>query len=266
MWKGVLCIAQARVPVKLYSAVEEHDIRFRLLHEKDRTPVTQAYVHPDTDEVIPYEEVRRGYVADEREIVLLEPDELAPLTPKESRDIEIEQFLPVAAIDPQWYDRPYYLGPDRALGPYTALVTALERTQTAGIARWVMRKKEYVGALRIHNDALTLVTLRRAGEVVPIESLEAPSGPALDAKEVEMAHQLMQMLEAEFEPEQYRDEYRDRVLALIDAKQRGKKPKLETVRPKAQTDDLRAALAASLRAGARPKAKGKPKEKARASR
>jgi len=265
MWKGVLRVDDARVPVKLYSAVQDHDIRFRLLERSESEPIVQAMVHADSGEAVPYEEARRGYVSEEGELVVLDEEELASLTPEDSRDIVIERFVPRGAIDPQWYDRPYYLGPDRSGSRYAAFATALNQTEREGIARWVMRKKEYVGALRAHDDHLVLVALRRAGEVVPVESLSAPRGAALDSKEVDMAKQLMQMLEADFEPEQYRDQYRDRVLELIDLKQRGRKPKLEIVQPKPRTDDLRAALAASLRAGTKPRRKRRAKAQPRAS-
>jgi DNA end-binding protein Ku len=258
MWKGVLRIGDTRVAVKLYSAVDDHDIHFRLLHRKDLTPVTQALVDPDTDQVVPYEQAQRGYLTAERDLVLLRPTELEPLAPKESRDIELKHFVPIGTIDPQWYDRPYYLGPDQSAAPYSALTTALERTATEGIASWVMRKKAYFGALRVHAGNLMLVSLRHAGEVVAVDSLDLPAGTSLDPKELEMAKQLMEMLDDKFDPESYRDEYRDQVLALIESKKFGKKPKLKIVRSKPSTDDLRAALAASLRSH-------KPKEKTRAS-
>jgi len=248
MWKGVLSIDGTRVPVKLYSAVEDHDIRFRLLDKKNLLPVTQALVHPDTGDVVPHEQTQRGYMADDA-LVILRPEELAALAPKESRDIEVARFVPVGAIDAQWYDRPYYLGPYGDTAAYAALIAALERTACEGIARWTMRKKAYVGALRVREGNLVLVTLRHVGEVVSIESLGVDAGPSLDAKELEMARQLIEMLEADFDPDAFRDDYRDKLLALIESKGKGKKPKLELVRPKARTDDLSAALKASLRAG-----------------
>ena len=258
MWKGVLRIGDERVPVKLHAAVEDHDIHFRLLNRKDLTPVTQSLVDPETGEVVPYKEAQRGYLTAERELVILQPAELEPLMPKESRDIELKQFVPAGAIDAQWYDRPYYLGPDQSVAAYAALTIALERSGSEGIASWVMRKKAYFGALRIHAGNLVLVSLRHAGEVVTVDSLGLPAGAALDSKELEMAKQLMQMLEGNFEPESYRDEYRDQVRALIESKKLGKRPKLKLVRSKSQSDDLRAALAASLRSH-------KTKERTRAS-
>ena len=180
MWKGVLRIGDASVPVKLYSAIEDRDIHFRLLHATDLVPVTQAMVNPRTDEIVPHDQTQRGYAAPEGGLVIVQPDELAALTPQESRDIEFTRFVPIGAIDPQWYDRPYYLGPDDDNGAYSALTAALGRSNVEGVAHWVMRKKAYVGALRVYDGVLVLVSLRHEGEVVAVDSLETISGPALD--------------------------------------------------------------------------------------
>lgn len=248
MWKGVLCIGDQRVPVKLYSAIQDHDIHFRLLHAKDMAPVTQALVDPNTDKVVPFDQTQRGYPTPGGDMVVLHADELASLEPQESRDVALTRFVPLGAIDPQWYDRPYFLGPDESDEAYAALTAALQRKGVEGVARWVMRKKAYVGALRARAGHLMLVSLRHSGDVVPIDSLELPDGPALDSKELAMAQQLMAMLEEDLDLSLYHDEYRERVLQLIESKKLGKKPKLKVVRVKTRTGDLAATLAASLRA------------------
>jgi len=247
MFKGVLCVGDQRVPVKLYSAIQDRDIHFRLLHEKDLTPVTQALVNPNTDAVVPFDQTQRGYAVPGGGIVVLQPAELAALEPQESRDIALTRFVPAGAIDAQWYDRPYYLGPDESDEAYSALTIALERKQVEGVAHWVMRKKAYVGALRVRAGRLLLISLRHSGDVVPMDSLALPSGPALDPRELAMAQQLMGMLEEDVDLCTYRDEYRQRVLDLIESKKLGKKPKLKVVRTKPRSADLAAMLAASLR-------------------
>lgn len=261
IWKGVLRIGDASVPVKLYSAIEDKDIHFRLLHSEDLVPVTQAMVNPRTDEVVPYDRAQRGYAVPEGGLVIVQPDELAALAPQESRDIEFTRFMPIGAIDPQWYDRPYYLGPDDDNTAYHSLTAALGRSNVEGVAHWVMRKKAYVGALRVYAGVLVLVSLRHSGDVVSVESLETPSGPALDQKELAMAQQLMSMLEEGFDPNAYHDEYREQVRALIDSKACGKKPKLGLVKSKPRPGNLKAALEASLGTQARRK----PGEKLSAS-
>lgn len=246
MWKGVIHIGDVRVPVKLYAAVEDRSVHFRLLHRKDRVPVKQMMVNPETDEVVDYAAARRGYIADEGSLVILDDDELAALQPKPSRDIEILQFLPPQAVDHRWYRRPYYLGPDGTPDSYWALTAALERSGREGLARWVMRNKEYVGALRLHQGYPMLVSMRNAEEVVSVEELEAPRGPSLDRKELAMARQLMSMLEAPFEPGAYHDEYRARVLDLIETKRRGGGVKVVPMRRARASRDLSRALEASL--------------------
>ncbi|MGH8496431.1 MAG: Ku protein [Gammaproteobacteria bacterium] len=246
MWKGVIRFGEAAVPVKLYSAVEDRGVHFRLLHEKDMVPVRQAMVNPHTDEVVPYEKVRRGYVTEDGQIVVLDKDDLNELEAEESRDIEVSSFLPKAAIDHRWYDRPYFLGPDGGEGSYFALVEALRKSGREGLAHWVMRKKEYIGALRLQGDHPVLITLRHAEEVVVAGALSAPSGRELDKKELTMAGQLMSMLDAKFDPTEYRDEYRKRVLDMVEAKGAGRKVKLRKASRKKPAEDLGKALRASI--------------------
>lgn len=246
MWKGVIGFGDARVPVKLYSAVRDRSVHFRLLHDKDRSPVKQAMVNPETDQVVDYRDTRRAYVTDEGSLVAFDSDELDALEPESSRDIEVIGFLPPARIDHRWYDRPYYLGPDGQEEDYAALIEALATSGKEGLARWVMRKKAYVGALRLHDGYPMLMSLRHAEQVVSIDALEAPQGAKLDDKELAMAGQLIAMLEAPFEPEEYQDEYRERVMELIEAKQRGESVKVTPIRRRKPSDDLSKALQASL--------------------
>jgi DNA end-binding protein Ku len=221
MWKGVIRFGDESLPVKLYSAVQDQGVHFRLLHEKDLQPIKQEMVHPNTGKVVARDRVRRGFEVERGVFVVLEDEDLAALEPEASRDIEITRFVPDERITHQWYDRPYYLGPDGEKGTYFALAQALSRRGVAGVARWVMRKKPYVGALRAEGPHLMLITLRTAQEVVPASALEAPGGRKLDDREVRMARQLISALEDAFDPADYRDEFRDRVLELVQAKAKG---------------------------------------------
>ncbi|PMR76609.1 Ku protein [Billgrantia endophytica] len=247
MWKGVIRFDDADVPVKLYSAVQDRSVHFRLLHDKDRSPVKQAMINPDTDEVVPYRETQRAYPTDDGTLVLLSREELEALEPEPSRDIEMIRFLPPKAIDHRWYDRPYYLGPDGSDEDYCALIEALDHTGKEGLARWVMRKKAYIGALRLYRGVPMLISLRDNEQVIAMDALEPPGGKALDSKELDMARQLIDMLEAPFEPDSYRDEYRARVLELIEAKQRGDSVNITPIRRRKPSDDLSKALEASLK-------------------
>lgn len=247
MWKGVIHFGSIRVPVKLYGAIEDRNVHFRLLHRQDLEPVHQRLVNPETDEVVLREETRRAYVTESGDRVLLTRAELDALGPEPSRNIEIIEFLPLHTIDHGWYDRPYYLGPDEDNADFFALAAALEEIQVEGLARWVMRNKSHVGALQLYRGYPMLMSLHHAEEVIPVESLTAPKGPALDERELGMAHQLIEMLEAEFQPQEYRDEFRARVLKMLAAKAQGKKVRKFVPKPSAPSMDLGQALEASLR-------------------
>lgn len=246
MWKGVIRFEAVRVPVKLYGAVEDRNVHFRLLHRQDMEPVHQHLVNAETDEVVAREETRRAYVTESGDRVLLSPEELEALEPEPARDIEILGFLPAHAIDHRWYDRPYYLGPDEDSADFFALADALEEMQVEGLARWVMRNKSHVGALQLYQGHPMLMSLHHTEEVVPVEALKPPRGPALDKRELGMAHQLIEMLASDFQPQEYHDEFRERVLDMLAAKAQGKQVK-KRAPERRESMELGQALEASLR-------------------
>ena len=253
IWKGVIHLGSSGVPVKLYSAIEDRNVRFRVLHKKDKVPLRQAMINPDTGEVVAYEDVLKGYKTPDDEMVILNAKDLEQLEPEDSRDIEIINFLPVDLIDHRWYDRPYFLGPDGDSDPYFSLISALENTGLEGLVRWVMRKKEYYGTLRLRKNYLVLITLRHAEQVVSIEGLAPPESREFDNKEIKMAEQLLSALEDEFDPAQYHDEYRKRVMELIEKKSKGEKTKIRKIKPKKEQPDLKKVLQASLKQAGRKK-------------
>lgn len=253
IWKGVIHLGSSGIPVKLYSAIEDRSVHFRLLHKKDNVPVRQTMINPDTGEVVPYEDVLKGYKTLNGEIVILNTTDLEQLEPKASRDIEIISFLPVDLIDHRWYDRPYFLGPDGDSEPYFSLICALENIGLEGLVRWVMRKKEYYGTLRLRKNYPVLITLRHLEQVVSIEGLAPPEGRELDSKEIKMAEQLLSALEEEFDPAQYHDDYRERVMELIEKKSKGEKMKIRKIKPKKEQPDLKKVLQASLKQAGRKK-------------
>ena len=246
MWKGELVIGKQRLPVKLYAGVQDRKVRFHLLHDKDEARVAQRLIDPETDEPVTNDELRKGYEVEPGTFVVLAEEELAELEPEASRDVEVTRFVPIGAIHHQWYERPYWLGPDGDVEGYFALAAALEASEREGVARWVMRKRPYVGALRLEGDHLMLVALRHAGEVVLPSEISAPGGKELDARERKLAEQLVEALADHFDPAAYHDTYRERVQELVDAKAKGKKPKLHRPKTKKAPESLERALAASL--------------------
>jgi DNA end-binding protein Ku len=249
MWKGVVKVGTESIPVKLYSAVQQQrSVHFRLLHKTDHAPVQQQLVSAESEDVIEFESVRKGFPLLRGRMVLLEKEELEALEPEESRDIEVTRFVNPSELDHRLYERPYYLGPDGNAKAYFAAVAALEKKKKEGIARWVMRDKEYVGALRAENGYLMLITLRHADEIIDSEALKPPGGKELQQREVKMAEQLIEALHGAFEPAKYHDEYRARVLDLVETKAAGRKPKVVAFRPKKQKDEqLADTLEASLK-------------------
>jgi DNA end-binding protein Ku len=247
MWKATLNFGKESLPVKLYSAVEDRSLRFHMLEEKTQARITQKLVDPDTSEEIPREKTQKGYEIDRGVYVLLSPEDLQAAEPPKSDEISITRFVPPSAVGPEWYQRPYYLSPDGKDADYFAFAKALEQENRLGIAKWVMRKKRYVGALRSHDGYLMLITLRWVEELVSGEELPKPTGRPLDPKELKMAEQLILALEGEFKPEEFRDEYRDRVMKLIDSKAHGQPVKLEVVKKKEPVDSVAESLAASLK-------------------
>ena len=247
MWKALIRFGDVSVPVRMYSAAQEKDVHFHMLHARDEVRVRQRMVHPGSGEEVPRDQIRRGFEVDSGTFVLLSPEELAELTPKASRDITVTQFVAPDAIDQAWYVRPYYLGPDGDDARYTALAAALAKEARVGVAHWVMRNKQYSGALHARDGRLVLVTMRPAEEVVDVSALEPPGGRPLDKRELQLAEQLVSALTSDFDPTAFRDEHRDRVLELIETKRKGGKIHKPRVPRKAEPTSLTNALTASLK-------------------
>jgi DNA end-binding protein Ku len=250
IWQGVITCRGISVPVKLYSAVVDADVHFHLLHKKDGARLEQRTVNPKTGEAVDRSLVRKAYPVGDGELVLLNDRELDSLDPPPSREIEVARFVPSSAIPLEWYDRPYYLGPTpESAQAYAALVAALARLGRRGIARWVMREKEYVGALCSENGVLVLVTLYHAGEVISVSDLEPPPGRDLTAEEKSLAAKLVESLAGEFKPGEFHDEYQGLVRRLVEAKRRGKHlKKSPKPKPAPKTKSLADSLRGSLRA------------------
>jgi DNA end-binding protein Ku len=235
--------------VKMYSAIEDRTVHFHMLHRKDHAPVEQHIVRKDTGKDVAKEEMRKAFAVTKDTAVILQPEDLEKLVPPESRDIHVCRFVPPSVLGDQWYERPYYLGPDEDEDGYFALAQAIERKKMIGIARWVMRKKRYVGALSALDGYLTMSTLRRADQVLSFSGVEPSKEAAPKPNELKLGEQLVSSIEADFDPELWQNEYRQRLCKMIEAKASGKK--LEAIKPKKKApqtslaDSLRASIAAA---------------------
>jgi DNA end-binding protein Ku len=264
------------VPVKLYSATSKQNVRFKELREGDGSRVRHKRVAEEDGKEVPYEKIVKGYEISPEQYVVLTRDELEELDPKRTRAIEIQDFVDLDEIDPIYFDTPYYLGPDAgAEKAYKLLVKAMEDERKVAIARFVLRNKEHLAAIRPMNGVLTMATMRFADEVVQPDQLDDVLGAdevELDEREVEMAKKLIDSLASDFDPNKYRDEYREELLDLIERKAKGEDVVVAQSEEPTPTKapDLMAALEESLAAvrgeeerSAKPKTSAKPKSKAK---
>jgi DNA end-binding protein Ku len=282
IWTGSISFGLLNVPVRLYSAVSRKSVSFRELRAGDSSRIRHRRVAEADGEEVPYEEIVKGYEIAPEQYVVLTREELEALDPQKTKAIEIQDFVDLDEIDPIYFDHPYYLGPDKgAEKAYALLVKAMADSKKVAVARFVLRNRENLAAIRPMGKVLTMATMRFADEVVSPDELDdvmPEAGRKLEKREVEMAGQLIESLSGEFDPEKYRDEYREELLALIERKARGEEI-VEAVseEPKpTKAPDLMAALEESLAAvkgeplaaGAEPdgSSKRRPPAKKRSSR
>jgi DNA end-binding protein Ku len=252
IWSGSISFGLVNIPVKLYSAVSRKTVHFNQLDVRTGARVKQKRVDSETGEEVPWDQIVKGYELPSGAYVTVTDDELAALDPKAVRTIEIEEFVDLAAIDPIFYDSAYYLSPDKSSKPYALLTRALEEEGKVGIAHFVLRTKQYLAAIRPSEGRLLLSTMVYSDEIndpASVPELDEAVDVEISDKELAMASQLVESLSAEFEPERFRDTYREAVLELIEKKAAGE----EIVEPVSQVQpekvvDLMAALEASVAA------------------
>jgi DNA end-binding protein Ku len=255
IWSGAISFGLVNVPVKLYSAVSRKTVRFHQLNGDTQSRIQQKRVDAQTGEEVPYERIVKGYEISPDSYVVIEPGELESLDPEKTRTIDILDFVDEDEIDPIFYDHPYYLVPGTgAEKPYRLLLDAMEEAGKVAIAKVVIRSKESLVAIRPAGDVLTMSTMLFHDEVVPVDRLDelpqADKAAKTTKRELEMAEQLIASLTSDFDPEKYRDEYRDRVLNLIERKAEGEEIAVAAAPTEEaeQVPDLMAALEASIKA------------------
>jgi len=255
IWSGSISFGLLNVPVRLYSAVSRKNVSFRELRASDGSRIRHKRVAETDGEEVPYEEIVKGYEISPEQYVVVTRDELEEIDPKKTRAIEIQDFVDLDDIDPIYFDHPYYLGPDKgAEKAYALLVKAMTDSKKVAVARFVLRNREHLAAIRPAGNVLTMATMRFADEVVAPDELGEDvipqDGRKLEKREIDMAKQLIDSLTSDFQPGKYRDEYREELLALIDRKAQGQavvEPVSEEPTP-TKAPDLMAALEESLAA------------------
>ena len=268
IWSGAIGFGLVAVPVKLYSALNRKTVRFHQLSSRSGVRVVQKRVDPQTGDEVPYEEIVKGYEVAPDRYVVIEPGELESLQPKKSRTIEIEDFVELTQIDPIFYEHPYYLAP--ATGgakPYRLLLEAMRETERVAIARVVMRSKEQLVAIRPMGQVLGMATMLFGDEILAPDQLPEISELSeikTTKRELDVAKQLVESLAGAFDPDAYRDTYREEVLALIERKAQGEEIAVQPAEEElaAPVPDLMSALKASLDAvRARSDGDGAPKRR-----
>ncbi len=275
IWSGAISFGLVNVPVKLYSATSPKTVRFHQLSGKTGARIKQKRVDPTTGDEVAYEDIVKGYELSPDRYVRIEPEELDALDAKATKTIDIEEFVDLSDIDPIYYDHSYYLAPTAGgAKAYRLLLDAMGESGKVGIGRVVLRSKQQLAALRPTGDVLTLTTMLWGDEVLApdrMDELESVAEAEATPRELKMAEQLIDSLSSHFEPERFHDEYRERVLDLIERKAAGEQIEIQPqAEEPAAAPDLMAALEASLAAvnsGDSDEAgKQKPKAPAKAKR
>ena len=248
LWNGTLRFGEVAIPVKLFAATEDHRIHFREVRLKDGCRIEHRLVGADSGREIKRERIAKAYETSGGKQVILSDEEIAAASGSRPKVIELEQFVAVEQIDPVFYDKPYIVGAQEGgERGYRVLLAALQRSEKAGIGRFVLRTREQLVALRPRGRALVLHTMRFADEVVDRRDLRVPPlRRPPSAKELEMAQRLVDALAVDWRAAKHRDRYTADVLALIRRKAAGKEIEPPEPQEDTATDDLSAALEQSL--------------------
>jgi DNA end-binding protein Ku len=251
LWTGAISFGLVNVPVKVYTAVHGHKLRFQLVHEKDDGPIGYEKICKLEEKPVPDDEIVKAFEVSKGKLVhLADEDFEAAQVEGGARTIDLEDFVPYEQIDPTFFAHTYLVGPqDGAERAYALLVQAMEDSGLAGIGKFVMRNRQYLGCLRVRDKVLTLEQLHFADEVDPPKGIVPSKLPAVSARELDLATGLIESLAGDWKPSKYKDTYTDALLAVIKRKQKGEKvhvaPKVEEEAPADLMDALRASVEAA---------------------
>lgn len=249
MWKGSISFGLVNIPIRMFSAYKPKEIHFHMLHAKDKSRIQEKIECSAEDKEIGRDDIVKGYEVSPGHHVIVTDEELEALAPKGGRTIDLIKFVDMAEIDPIYYARPYYLVPEEgAAKAYSLFVQALSTSKKVGIAKFVLRSKEYLAALRILDGAVCLETMHFHDEIVHAKDIQhAIQTGKVSEREMKAAEQLIESLTEAFEPEQLHDDYRERVQQLIRQKVEGHEVTVAPAEEKTpEVVDLMSALEASL--------------------
>jgi len=265
LWTGSIAFGLVNIPVHLYTALAQKEVRFHLLHEKDGGRIHQQRICSIDEEVVPWDGIAKGYEISRGRHVVVTQEELEAIDPKATHTIDIDSFAQLDEIDPIYFETTYHVVPQEGAGrAYALLLEAMEKQGRVAIARMVLRTKQHLCAVRPMDQGLVLSTMQYADEIVPLSDIQAPTRASPNERELKLAEQLVDALTAPFEPEKYEDEYRNKVLELVEKKAKGEAIVAPPPAAEPEVIDLADALARSL--GRKPEAPPKRAHPARAHR
>jgi DNA end-binding protein Ku len=248
IWSGTISFGLVTVPVRMYSAISESDLHFHLIHEPDGGRIGYQKICKAEGEPVPDDEIVKAFEFERDELVVLTDEDFAAAKAEGVKAIEIHDFVPYEEIDPIYFEKTYFLGPNEGGEKvYSLLRQAMEQTELAAIGKFVMRDKQHLGCLRVRDGVITLERMffhdeiRDAGEV-------KPKAAKVSKAELEMATTLIEQFKGPFEPGKYEDTYRDALCAIIEAKRKGETIEAAPVEAEEEPTDLLAALRASVEA------------------
>lgn len=248
MWKGAISFGLVNIPIRMYTAVKDKSVQFHMMSQDGACRLRRKLYCPETGKEYDFKEAARGFEVAPGQYVLVDKEEMEGLRPDTGRNIEIEDFVSLEEIDPLRYERPYYLAPAEGGGrPYRLLVEAMERMGKVGVARFVLREKQHLAALRVSQGGLCLSTMYWADEVLALKDVTALPDDKVDEHQLELATNLIAALTKPFDPNRYQDTYREELMELIERKAEGKRIPVHAESEKgAQVVDLMEALKRSL--------------------
>ncbi|OIJ13022.1 Ku protein [Anaerobacillus alkalilacustris] len=248
MWKGSISFGLVHIPIKLFSATENKDIKLRMIHKECNSPIKYERTCPVCEKEVENHEIVKGYEYEPGKFVLLEDDDLEKLEKEQNKSVEIIDFVKLEEIDPIYFNRSYFIGPnDNGQKAYMLLKQAMEQSGKIGIAKITIRSKQHLAVVRVFKNALVLETIYFPDEVRNIEQIPGiPENIELSTKEMDTAIQLIEQLTTTFNPEKYTDDYRTALMDLIQTKITGNEVRTAKEAPQTNVVDLMEALQASI--------------------
>lgn len=251
IWTGAISFGLVNIPVRIYSAINSGaSLDLDMLYKKDLSPIRYAKIATSTGKEIDYKDVVKGYEYEKGQYVIIDEKDFEKASPEKTKTVDIVDFVKESEIDSMYFDKPYFLEPDKgAAKPYALLRDALKKSKKVGIAKFVIRNRERIGALKVSGDVIILNQMRYADELRSSEDIDVPASGKVSPKEVDMALKLIEQLTSKFKPAQYKDTYIKELKKIIDAKAHGKT--IKAPKPKktpAKVTDLMSVLQQSLKA------------------